>query len=320
MASVPGSAAAPYGEPHPDSIIRAAGRVIPVKVHRGLWSGAHPENSLPAIAECYHAAVARAEIDVHPLRDTDFLVIHDATLDRTTTGTGPVSALSQSDVGTLRLRHADRISSDHPPLLSEVVALISALPSPTRLELDFVSFPPVPWERIERLARILAPVKDRVFVNGYDWNMRRIRQVDPTIAVAYDLLPYLDWVPEGDPDETLLGLPRGAYGYLDAHPLARQRFTPASDYLTDRLNTLARLVPGARELHIRLAAFERMLDDGVAVADLVHRHGLLLDVWTLNANTPHWRERLARVLASGADILTSDTPRALAAAGRDAAT
>jgi glycerophosphoryl diester phosphodiesterase len=308
------------GFAHPDSIIRAGdGREVPLKVHRCLWSGAHPENSLPAIAECYREAVARAEIDLHPLRDADFLVVHDAELEGSTTGAGPVVDLTRRVAGTLRLRSAGGLSAERPPLLSEVVALIRTLPSPTVLELDLVTTRPLARPRAEELARLLEPVKGRVFLNGYDWNVRRVLEADPTLGAAYDLLPHLDWVPEGDEEEAEWGLPRGVYGYLDAHPLARERRQPAAEYLADRLGVLARLVPGASELHVRLALFERMLEDGVAVADLVHRHGLRLDVWTLNAGTPRWQERLALALSAGADVITSDTPRALAAWGRDEA-
>ena len=149
-----------------------------------------------------------------------------------------------------------------------------------------------------------------------DWNLRRLLQVDPTVPVGFNPGYYLDWQPEGEPLEELPGV-RGAYGYLDAHPLARRRYGPPADYLADRLGGILRLVPGARETHLRLHAFERMLDDGVTgAADLFHREGLALDVWTLDAGTPRWRERLARVVAVGVDIVTTNTPRELAAAGR----
>jgi hypothetical protein len=63
-----------------------------------------------------------------------------------------------------------------------------------------------------------------------------------------------------------------------------------------------------------------MLDDGVEdPADLFHRQGTLVDVWTLNAGMHRWRDRLARAVAAGVDIITTDTPRALAAAGREMA-
>ena len=95
--------------------------------------------------------------------------------------------------------------------------------------------------------------------------------------------------------------------------------TSVAEYLADRLGGIARLVPGAREAHLRLVAFERMLDDGVEdAAELFHREVLLVDVWTLNAGTPGWRERLAGALAAGVDVITTDTPQALAAAGQDA--
>jgi len=46
----------------------------------------------------------------------------------------------------------------------------------------------------------------------------------------------------------------------------------------------------------------------------VNPEGMLLDVWTLNAGTPDWEQHLAGALALGADIVTSNTPRALARA------
>jgi glycerophosphoryl diester phosphodiesterase len=63
--------------------------------------------------------------------------------------------------------------------------------------------------------------------------------------------------------------------------------------------------------------FEQMLDDGVAeVAEMFHSLGLALDVWTLDAETPGWQDRLARVAVAGADIVTTNTAPALAAAAR----
>ena len=87
-----------------------------------------------------------------------------------------------------------------------------------------------------------------------DWNLRRLVHVDPAIQVGFTPTFYLDWVPpDANPDE--LPGSRGAYGYLDRHPLARQRHGSTADYLRDRLGALVRLVPGARELHLRLSLF-----------------------------------------------------------------
>jgi glycerophosphoryl diester phosphodiesterase len=112
-------------------------------------------------------------------------------------------------------------------------------------------------------------------------------------------------------------LPSGAYGYRDAHPLARQRVSSTADYLRDRFGGIMRLVPGVLEAHLRVGMFERILDDGVAdVVDIFHSLGVKLDVWTLDADTPRWRERLSRIAAAGVDIVTTNTARELATAAR----
>ena len=136
--------------PHPESVIQTAtGRVVALKVHRCRWSGAYPENSLPAIDECYREAVARVEIDVCMLRDADFLVVHDLDLDGATTESGPVAALTRHAAQSLRLRHDGHVSAERPPLFSEVVALIRAQPFLTLMELDLKELRPMPWPRVE---------------------------------------------------------------------------------------------------------------------------------------------------------------------------
>ena len=197
----------------------------------------------------------------------------------------------------------------------ELVALLQAKPAPTLLELDAKDVEPWPWPRVEELARLIEPVKDPVVVgSAADWNLRRLLKVDSTAPVGFDPIFYLDWKPDGADLGTMPGV-RGAYGYLDAHPLARRRRGPTVDYLRDRLGAILRLVPGGRDLHLRLSAAERMFGDGLDdLPAIVHDHGYRLDYWTLNAGAPGWESRLATALNAGADIITTDTPRELAAA------
>ena len=59
--------------------------------HRGgalLWA----ENSRLAFEQTAKLPVAQVEFDVHPSRDGRLVVIHDATLERTTDGAGALSA------------------------------------------------------------------------------------------------------------------------------------------------------------------------------------------------------------------------------------
>jgi glycerophosphoryl diester phosphodiesterase len=300
--------------PHPESVVRGpGGRQVQLKAHMALWSGQHPPNSLPAIVECYRAHVARAEIDIAMLDDADFLVVHDLDLADSTNGSGRADQTTRRQAEQLRLLHAGGVSQERPPLLSEVVAAIVDEPFPTLLELDLKDWRPWPWPRVEELVQLVQPVKNRViFGGGCDWNLRRLLRVDPTLGVGFTITEYLDWVPPGEKWDTYPGV-LGAYGYLDAHPLARERNGPVPDYLRDRLGGILRLVPGARETHIRLYAVEHMLDDGLDdLAEFVHGLGLLLDVWTLDAGSPNWQARLGRALAAGADVITTNTPRTLA--------
>jgi glycerophosphoryl diester phosphodiesterase len=266
---------------HPESIIRAAdGRLVELKAHRGAWSGAHPENSLAALRECYAARVARVEIDFR-LREGDFVVAHD------------------------RPQKGWRV-----PRLGEALDIVRASPTgPTVLMLDAKD--EAPWSRrdVEVLLRLCEDVRDRIFVGSpADWNLRLLRKVDPGLAIAFDPQYYLTW----DSRVHIVPGRRGAYGYQDVHPLAVRRTVPAADYLRERIDTLLRAVDGIREVHLRLAFFERMLRDGFDVAAFAHDAGVLVDVWTLDAGTRAWKSRLAHAIASGADIVTTNTPRELA--------
>ena len=301
---------------HPDSVFQTpTGRTVQLKVHRCLWSGDYPENSLAALEECFRASVARAEIDIAMLRDSDFLVAHSG-ID---CGSGPVNirATTRREAENYYLWRHGKPSSHRPPLFSEVVATIAAIPSATLLELDMKDVDPLPWPRVEELTQLVQPIKERVVFSGTDWNLRRLLKVDPTLRMGFNPALYLDWLPEGVRFNEHFQPPRGAYGYLDRHPLAFQKFTSVDDYLSDRLGGILRLVPNLQEVHLRLLAFERMLDDGVTeAANLFQREGVALDVWTLDVGTPNWQKRFARIVAAGVDIITTNTARAMAEAGR----
>jgi glycerophosphoryl diester phosphodiesterase len=255
--------------------------VVELKAHRATWSGAHPQNSLAGLRECYAERLARVEIDFR-LQDGDLIVAHDAL----------------ARAGALLLRDALELVREAPP-------------GPTVLMLDAKDEAPWPEHVVTQIASLIAPVRERIFVGTpADWNLRRLRRIDPDVTLAFDPTYYLDHKNSRSPLPGAVS----AYGYHDAHPLAYRRTVSAGEYLRERLEGLLRLVPGIRELHVNLALFEEMLLDGLDVSRIVHEAGALIDVWTLDAGTPQWHERLERALAAGVDIVTTNTPRDLAAA------
>jgi glycerophosphoryl diester phosphodiesterase len=299
----------------PTSVLRAPdGRQVELKVRGCVWSGEFPENSLAAIRECLTTPVARAEIDFNALRDGDFLVTHGTRLESATTGRGPVRLATRQEAAQLQCRWRGRVWDQRPPLLSEVVDLLRVQASLTVLELDVKDVEPWPYSRVEELARLVEPVRDRVIFGGCaDWNLRRLAQVDSRLRVGFTPTFYFDWVPPNVAPDELPG-EVGAYGYRDRHPLALTRNQPPSDYLWERINGLIRLVPAACEMHIRLHLFEHMQSDGLGdTAHRLRRAGLRVDVWTLDADTPDWQARLTNAVWAGVDIITTNTAQQLAA-------
>jgi glycerophosphoryl diester phosphodiesterase len=94
---------------------------IMVVAHRGDWRNA-PENSLQAIQNCIDMGVDMVEIDVRKTKDNQLIVIHDETLDRTTTGKGLVANWNLDSLKTLYLKNGANHTTHHKiPTLKEAL-------------------------------------------------------------------------------------------------------------------------------------------------------------------------------------------------------
>ena len=92
---------------------------IIVIAHRGA-SGYEPENTLRSFRRALELKAQMIELDVHLCQSGQLVVIHDATIDRTTNGTGQVRSLTWDT-----LKQYDAGKGEHIPLLSEVFDLIN---------------------------------------------------------------------------------------------------------------------------------------------------------------------------------------------------
>jgi glycerophosphoryl diester phosphodiesterase len=86
--------------------------------HRGA-AALEPENTLLSIGRAMEIGVDAVEIDVRLSKDKTPVVIHDATLDRTTNGTGPVSGHELHEIKQLDAGKGETI-----PTLQEVFDVI----------------------------------------------------------------------------------------------------------------------------------------------------------------------------------------------------
>ena len=91
--------------------------------HRGgalLW----PENSLLAFRNAVALGADFIEFDVHLSKDGELMVIHDPTLDRTTSGSGPVKDRTAAELKALRLKDGTgAVTEETVPTLDEVAAV-----------------------------------------------------------------------------------------------------------------------------------------------------------------------------------------------------
>lgn len=93
--------------------------------HRGgaaRWA----ENSLTAFRGALAAGAKLVELDVHLTADGEVAVIHDPTLERTSTGHGPLATCTVADLRRARLRDADgALTADCVPTLREVLEVVA---------------------------------------------------------------------------------------------------------------------------------------------------------------------------------------------------
>lgn len=144
--------------------------------HRGASRYA-PENTFPAFEAAYRLHADFVEFDVRPSSDGRFFLLHDAQLNRTTNGKGPIR---QADSGTIEALDAGGwfgrpFAGTRVPSLE---AFLSAVPPDVRLYFDAKDIPP------DALAAALAAhnLSARTLVyQGADY-LQKLKAIDPRIG------------------------------------------------------------------------------------------------------------------------------------------
>lgn len=96
-------------------------KTVLVASHRGDWRNAC-ENSLEAIKNAIQMGVDIIEVDLARTKDGVLILMHDSTLDRTTTGTGKIEDHTLSEIKSLRLRNGCHIKTIYKiPTLEEAL-------------------------------------------------------------------------------------------------------------------------------------------------------------------------------------------------------
>jgi glycerophosphoryl diester phosphodiesterase len=243
--------------------------------HRGASARA-PENTLEAFRLAVEAGAGGLELDVHMSSDGEVVVIHDATVDRTTEGSGAVAGMA---LGELRALDAGyRFSPDggrtHPyrdrgvriPTLAEVYEEFQA----TYVNIEIKEARPGVEEAVMRVVRGAGAEERTLVVSNRHDVVGRFRKLSgeriPTGASRREirdfyLLSTLRLERTSRPPYEALQVPLDYRGI----PLVTPRFLRAA-----------------------------------------HSRGVRVDVWTIND-----ADQMRRLLDLGADVIMTDRPETL---------
>lgn len=157
--------------------------------HRGA-SGQYPENTMRAFKEAKKAGVAGIELDVQLTKEGQVVVIHDETLDRTTTGAGYVMDMTLEEIKKLDAGSwfSTQFHEEKVPTLEEVFQWLSEGNHNLRVNIELKNYV-MHYKGLEEkvLALIEAyHLEERIIISSFNaFSLQRVRMLHPTIEIGY---------------------------------------------------------------------------------------------------------------------------------------
>lgn len=216
------------------------GAPVLLSAHRGAPAAGLPENSLEAFEHALNYAPVLIETDVRRTADGVLVLMHDETLDRTTTGTGRVDETTFAQIRRLRLvTDGGLVTSFRVPTLAEALAWADG-----RAVLLLDVKPDVPYAELVAAIR-QADAADQAGVITYSLDdHERLAEIAPDLLVSataetladvealvasgLDLSRVIAWTGVGVPDPAVIErlhdlrirAQAGTFGDPDARALA----------------------------------------------------------------------------------------------------
>lgn len=257
------------------------GHTTLIKWHRGRRNPADTPFTGSRIAEGMEAG-ASVEIDLQVHGEGGMVVLHDALLEQSTTGKGPVAETPASGFSGVSLLANDGRDSFEPVMLLDALTRqIAARPvgSTALLQLDFKDrLTDFHDSTVDAFARAVLPVAAHMILSGGDAGaVKRLAAAVPGLAVGYD--PCL-------------------YGAMEA-AMASGDFT---GFVASALET----APWARMIYLHVDLVLSADAAGFDMIDAFHAAGKTVDAWTIRAIDAETIPKIDRLLALKADQITTD--------------
>lgn len=190
---------------------------VGIQAHRG-YSGRYPENTLLAFEKGIEAGAHQIELDIRAAKDGTVFVLHDATVDRTTNGSGRLHELTVDEVRALDAGSwfDPAFAGEQVPLFTEV---LNALRGRVRLNIEIkVGGAPLKLVQhtVEQAVRELTSrdMLDQAFFSSFSLDaIYWAKRLNPAVQIAL-----LDWDRETHLDRQQSVLALGGEGWLP-HPV-----------------------------------------------------------------------------------------------------
>lgn len=272
-----------------------------------------PPSSLKALEACLNADAAIVEIDVIPLADGNFALLHGQDLEADTNGKGPAPQMRRGQIENLCYVMDGKVTDEKVGFLEGAIQLLQAHPDTRRLQLDLKPFTPLTQGVLREFCRLIEPVRERIQVTSVsDWAVRALVKFSPDLPVGFDPLLYLDLVDNDPRPEDVPPFHVGAYGLLDDHPLSAYKWGRLGEYFAARAGALLVQAPPECDWFIRAELLDVALDAGFDWIEFLHQHGSAVDGWTIDAEDPASIKLAQRLVEHGVDMITTDQPGNLA--------
>jgi glycerophosphoryl diester phosphodiesterase len=264
------------------------GRITLLKWHRARKHATDSAFTGARIVEGMRIG-ASVEVDLNAHAGGGFAVLHDATLDRETTGQGPVLAARTESLRRLRLRDNDGWPTDQPLMdLADLTDLLSATPlhpqALLQLDLKTPDTDLTPCH-VAGFARAVGPLAGQMILSSDDAAaVARLAAATPGLRTGHD----------------------------PCHDAGVQRLRTRADFTAFGAAALA-AAPDAAMIYL---AIPLVLAAQAAGADLIaacHAAGRRVDAYTVQRAEPAALPALQRLLSLGVDQITTDDPVGLEA-------
>lgn len=156
-----------------------------ISAHRGGMNfTSFPENCLETFEHLFAQIPAVIELDVEMTADSVLIVLHDNTLQRTTTGTGAVAAHTWEQLKALKLKNRDSTVTNFTiPLLADALQWAARRSAVFTIDVKRN----VPYERVVRMVEAYQLQHRMVIITYNAADALRVHQLNPDVLISANM-------------------------------------------------------------------------------------------------------------------------------------